>query len=770
MSSEPASGAATAPQLQSAPSGGRGGGVRISLLTPAARWHSLDALWIILIFGLGLGLRLVYDHQLQANPFFAAHIMDPLYHHQWAESIAQGKPFHLDHEPYFRAPLYPWFLAAVYAVAGVDPMHPRVAQAIVGAFNCVLLYLIGRRCFGRIAATIAGLVAASYWPLIYFDGELVLPVLECFFYQLLLLVLLIAHDRPRWNWWLLAGLALGLGAIVRPNILLMAPAIAIWIAVLLRARVGAALACVAVFGLGCLIPILPITIRNAVVGQDFVLIASQGGVNFYIGNNAGADGMSAVIPGDPGGWWEGYSAQVQRAERAAGRKLKASEVSAWFTQQTLAFMRAQPGVAFELLGKKLRYFWSYWEVPNNQDIYFTVNKYTPIVKLLPIHFGVIGPLGLLGLLLTLGQPRRWFPLWGFVLIYMLSVVAFFVTARFRIPVAIVLILLGSYALVWMLESMIRQRWLTVGLAVFPLAAMGLVASLQPPGVDAGGTQASILEGMALLEKREFANAETRLEAALPDAARLPLEHQLKLWNSLGLARVQLGKLDEAAKAFSAVIALDPRHPTAYNNLGVVFFNLRKPTEAAQAFAAAISVNPQDAAAKAHLAHLSALGGRSDQAVQLFGEAIAIDPGQIEPLIEAVKTLSRLNRTGDALKLLRLGAERAPQDLRVLVPLTQMLATTTDAGLRDPPAAIGFAERLLATPDGSKNAQLLYAAAIAYQSDAQRERAIELAERGLALATAGGQADLVRRLQTLIDVLQRGVPVAPSSAPGSSPPS
>lgn len=739
------------------------------LLTPPRTWSGIDALWILVVFGLALTLRLVYDHQLQANPFFSQHAMDPLYHHEWADSIVSGKPFHLDNEPYFRAPLYPWFLAAVYKLAGEDPMNPRIAQAVIGALNCVLVYLIGRRCFGRSAGALGGLVAASYWPLIYYDGELHLPVLECFFFQLLILALLTAQDRPRWNWWLLSGLLLGLGAIVRPNILLFAPALAIWIAVLRRDRMVAALGSIAVFGAGCLIPIVPIAVRNSVVGHDSVLIASQGGVNFYIGNNPKSDGMSAVIPGDPGSWWECYNAQVQRAERAVGRKLKPSEVSSWYTAQTLAFFREQPGIALDLLAKKLRYFWSYWEVSNNQDIAFTVKQYTPIVDWLPTNFGVVGPLGALGLLLALGRPRQLFPLWGYVLIYMVSVVAFFVTARYRLPVAIVLIPLGAYAVVWMIDCVLRQRWLPLGAAVFPLAAMSLLAIQRPEKVDAGSIQGSLFAGVALVEKGDFAGAIPLLEQSLNTGAEhLPVEHQVKLWNSLGLARVQIGKLEPAAEAFSNVIRLDPKHPTAYNNLGVVLVNLRKPREAAQAFAAALSVNPQDVAAKVHLAHLSAISGQLEQAVRLFREALAADPRQVEVLIEAVKTLTRANRTADAIALLRVGAEGAPADLRVLVPLTQMLATTTDVKLRDPRAAIGFADKMLAMPQAAGNATALYAAALAYQADQQRDRAIELAESGLAATQGGQQPLLVQQLQRLLTALREGTPV-PQTAPSATAP-
>jgi len=54
---------------------------------------------------------------------------------------------------------------------------------------------------------------------------------------------------------------------------------------------------------GCVIIVSPVTLRNIFIGHDKVLIASQGGINFYIGNNPYADGTSAVIP-EFGNTWQ----------------------------------------------------------------------------------------------------------------------------------------------------------------------------------------------------------------------------------------------------------------------------------------------------------------------------------------------------------------------------------------------------------------------------------------------------------------------------------
>ncbi len=211
----------------------------------------------------------------------------------------------------------------------------------------------------------------------------------------------------------------------RPNVLLFAPVVLIWIVVIGHRRRGRILSG-AVFTAGCLIAVLPVTIRNYVVGDDLVLISSQGGVNLYIGNNPRADGFNVVLPGTRPHWRDTYLDQKAIAERAEGRALKPSEVSSYYVKQTWKFVGDSPGTALGLMLSKLKLFWNGYEFANNKDIYDYTGRYTPVVRCLPLGFGAVGPLGLLGVVLYWPRRAELFPLWGFVVVYMVGVALFFV--------------------------------------------------------------------------------------------------------------------------------------------------------------------------------------------------------------------------------------------------------------------------------------------------------------------------------------------------------
>ena len=86
------------------------------------------------------------------------------------------------------------------------------------------------------------------------------------------------------------------------------------------------------FAIAFAAPPAAVTIRNRVVGGDWVVVASQGGVNFYIGNNPAAIGTFAppklypnVRLDHPAAMREAYE---RYAEEQVGRELSPAGVSA----------------------------------------------------------------------------------------------------------------------------------------------------------------------------------------------------------------------------------------------------------------------------------------------------------------------------------------------------------------------------------------------------------------------------------------------------------
>ncbi len=637
-----------------------------------------------------LVLRVIYVFEVRQSPLFDAPQMDALYHDQWAQAVARGEAFIKG--PYFRAPLYPLFLGLIYKVFGHSYLIPRLVQSVLGSLSCGLVFLIGNRLFNRNVGALAGLAAATYWILIHFDAELLIAPLKVFLNLLLIWLLVRAMQRPGRLAYGLAGLGLGLSAIARPNVLLFAPAVVGWLAVLYRPAWRRAASYAACFALGSLLPVLPVTVRNYMVSKDLVLIASQGGVNFYIGNNPASDGITAIVPGTPGDWWGGYYATIARAEKAAGHPLKPSQVSRYYFRQSLDFFRAQPGKALALLGRKLWLFWNRYEISNNQSIYYFTEHFTPVVRLLPLGFGVVAPLGLLGLVLCRRRAGELFPLWGFVLVWMVSIVLFFCTARYRTPILGPLLVLAAHAVLSLIQAVRQVRWRVLGRYAAVLAPAALfvnaVPALDRPAEDPhalwmlayayrqqgrldlaleyyrgavqGAPQSLCLRyelGATLAQAGRTAEAVAQFQTALANTDHLLLGETMadvaKVHYDLAGALTQLGERRDAVAHYRQALQLDPGggEVVAYYNLGTLLAGLGQVGDAVEAFQAALARKPDYPDAEYNLALVLTKAGQWDDAIVHYREAVRLNPRDTQAGTKLSQALVHQGRSAEAAEAL-----------------------------------------------------------------------------------------------------------------------
>ncbi|TAJ23671.1 MAG: hypothetical protein EPO68_02570, partial [Planctomycetota bacterium] len=73
----------------------------------------------------------------QAHPQAQAPVIDERSYDRWAREIAAGD--WVGKEVYFQEPLYPYWLACVYQVAGGSRSAARHAQAALGALTVLLV-------------------------------------------------------------------------------------------------------------------------------------------------------------------------------------------------------------------------------------------------------------------------------------------------------------------------------------------------------------------------------------------------------------------------------------------------------------------------------------------------------------------------------------------------------------------------------------------------------------------------------------------------------
>jgi 4-amino-4-deoxy-L-arabinose transferase-like glycosyltransferase len=508
-----------------------GGRITIGEAPTNFQWRWRTALWIFL---LAIAFRGLYLVEVTRHDGSSLLYMDEEYNYQWGKCLATGEwasPFdRLRTEPYFRAPLYSHFLAGLMALFGESLFLIRAVQMLLGAFSCALAYGVGTKCFGSRVGALTGILCAVNWVLTYFDGKILLPVLLVFLLLLGFLLLHRASEKESVGWAGIAGLVFGLFAITRPNILVFFPFIVGWAWLDRRGQprrhawmFTGALLC------SLLLPPALVTIRNGVVGHDWVIVASQGGVNFYIGNNPESNGIDAVVPGTRATWWGGYEDTHRIAEEAEGRRLRPSGVSRYWTLRALRYIRSEPGHWLRLMGCKTIAWLGDPEVPNDEAYELRRNEYRSLS--IPESFGLLLSLFLVSLPWQRVTPARYRPvdpqserrrlllvrlIWQFLAVYTLTFLLFFVTGRYRVPLIPFVTIGAALALVGIVDLIRERRYRRVAVLTTAAVALAVVLKIDYLGIREGS--------------RWFA-----------------------LYNA-AVEKVDVGKLDEGIAGFEALLA------------------------------------------------------------------------------------------------------------------------------------------------------------------------------------------------------------------------
>jgi tetratricopeptide (TPR) repeat protein len=536
--------------------------------------------------------RLIYFLEIFDSPYGNNLAMDSLIHHNWAVRISDGQ--WLRDGVFFRAPLYPYFLGGIYSLFNNSQTAAKLIQMLLGCVSCLLIYHVAKRLFNETAGLIALIISSFYGMFLYFENELLIVSLIVFLDLLSLLFLLIARDSPKLSNWFLSGCFLGLSATARPNILLFAVILPLWIYFAFRKKFRIQQTCqfIIALSIGCIIPILPVTVHNYVIGKDFVLIASQGGVNFYIGNNPQSDGRTAIVPGTRDTWWGGYEDQINMAKSVLGNpNAKPSEISGYWYRKGFGFIANNPFDFLALTLKKLYLFWNAHEIGNNRGIKF-VTRHSVVFRYLTFKFWLICALAFAGIYLSLRRQFRVSLLLTFILSYMISVVLFFVCARYRMPVISFLIIFASYTLFEWVRAIVDDHslkgllsrpmlrnsviiFVTTGLITFPVGGSRLEQA-----------QGYFNEGEAYRIRRDFNNAIRCYEKA----KNVNPHYVSPYVNMVNVYMDGLHDYDKAAEIVEEALGVAPGNAEVLYNMGVLLLKLKQKGKARECFLKTLEAN------------------------------------------------------------------------------------------------------------------------------------------------------------------------------------
>lgn len=649
----------------------------------AFRWRDRrDLVHLGLVAVVAFALRMVFFYFNQKNnPVFNYPIMDALYHNDWAKDILAGGTWASD-DVYFRGPLYPYLLAGLYKISGSSIAFVVFFQHVLGTLSACLTFLLAREYFSSRVSLVAGLVAALYWPLVYFEGELLIVTTIIFLNALTFLMFAMAARRHNAWLYVAAGVVLGLSAVARPSVLIFFPAVPLFIYLTARSAPAATPGWLRRFiltGVAAAVVIAPVMVRNYRVGHAVVPIAASGGVNFFIGNNPVSDGSTAIVPGTRADWWGGYEDAIAIAERAEGRKLRLAEVSRYYFRRGLTFIVNQPAEAGALMFKKLRLFWSGPERANNKFIYFFWHlagmKYVPLPG-----FWLIAPLGLLGAFALWPRRRTLSMLYLFVVLYMAGVVVFFVNARFRLPVVPVLILFASYGTFYLAEQYRSRSSVRLFTAVGVLAVAVFIVNADYRWVKDMRSYSEAIShnslgnaylkmGLKDVALEHFMKAD-EINSKSPTSAYQLIARDVNY--NLGTLLWEKGLCSRAIEVLARVKGDDAMAQNALDHLGDCYLQRNQIRDASAVYQRFIQIDPNDVRAVAGLARCRAASGDLEGAEKMLDAVV--DPTQAvypDAYVALAEVQHALGKTDEAIESYTNISRFAGYEKKALLALAQL---------------------------------------------------------------------------------------------------
>jgi tetratricopeptide (TPR) repeat protein len=354
------------------------------------------------------------------------------------------------------------------------------------------------------------------------------------------------------------------------------------------------------------------------------------------------------------------------------------------------------------------------------------------------------------------------PVLGFIMLYTFRYT--FVADHYQYLACIGPIALASAGLVNLTETFKNSRTLILGAALFVPAVLATLT----------WRQAAMYGNIETLWRTTLARnsscwmAHNNLgivlfgKGQLDDAIahyRTTLEMQPNFWDAdynLGSALLGKGQVDEAIFYCDKAVAMQPNDPDAQVALANALLQNKQTDDAIVHYQKAVTLRPDYFLAHYGLGHALLEKGELDGAADHCRAALSIRPNDPDCHTILGLALDQKGQSAEAIEHYEKALEISPQSVSALNNLAWLLATVSNASLRNGVRAIQFAQQADQL-SGGNNALVLRTLAAAYAEAGQFGKAIESAQAAMQLGRSQGDDSLVTELQQEIALYELGLP-------------
>ena len=567
-----------------------------------------ETLFLLIIIFFSFSTRVIYYNHITKQPEFSQLLLDPQFNDYWAHKILYkgeypsptGDDPMIEDTPYGRPPGYPFLLSFIYFFFGNNYHSPRLIQFFFGILNVYLIFYVVSKIFNnKKTGIISAFLIAILWEPIYFEGEINYPVWVILLTIITLGTFLQYLKTKKILYVICSGLSLGLISLFRPNALLLLP---MYILLVFLTSRNSNIKNTLIYGtfltVSTFLVITPILIRNYIVSKEFFLISCFGGINTYIGNNSKSSGDSPTIPNiielcglDN---WDCFNYRLLvkgLGIKQGGKPYSFKEASQFFYKKAWKYWKEEPISAIKLTFRKILLFWGPAIVSDGKVIHYYRNS--SFLRFLP-GFPILSGLFLFSLI-TFIQKRHSLTgelkiilifLFSWCFVYSFSVIPFFISERYRLPLIPPICIIGGLTISSYLNDTGKnnrnQKFLAPMLCLLCFGLIYIIPIKYQPD-----------------ESRWFYHK--------------------------AIVSYREQNVNDAIYYANKSISINPKHSEAYSFLGIISLNQNKLIEAEQYYKKALEINPNYAMANNNLGYVMELQGNIDLAEKYYQKACQLSP-------------------------------------------------------------------------------------------------------------------------------------------------
>jgi tetratricopeptide (TPR) repeat protein len=582
-----------------------------------------------LVLSLSLILRLLYFFFLYQDPILPnikgldseVYLMraNQIYAGQW---LGSGPLFHSGF-------LYPYILA----LFALNTQIVILVQLIVDSFSALFVYLLGKESGSTRTAVVAGGLYGICGIFIFNAGSILFEPWMIFLILAGLYIFALSLREPGFTKWTISGVAFSLASTAKPFLLIYLPVAVFYRSFILkkgthqdfvRALIG--------ITLGTCLVILPITLRNYVVTNDFTVTTSGGGFAFYLGNNPLADG-GLFFPKHIGvnNSAEHYAKSTMHyPSRILGHKATPSEASRFWFHQGVKYWKDMPLRALALTGRKLMFLFNTMEVSDNYDLDLFKNRIY-MLRWLP-GSGILIAIGILGLFLSI---KKWQERWFITLLaglFISILPLFWISSRFRYPLLALFVLLGVLGIGDLVSYLSQKKWKKIFICLGIILAGTIIATYPLSSFKNKSGQGRVL-GQEYYRLSQFDKALEQVEKGFKEKEDDPSLFLLK-----GKIMLGMGRFRESADLLKKAIKIESSLSEAHDLIEGIYAD--NPSSQEILMKEKIAKAPEDPNPKLKIAKYFFTEKRINESIRFAAEAVRLSPDFEEAIFTLAVAYSR----------------------------------------------------------------------------------------------------------------------------------